>query len=120
MFVKKNNRTLIICIDYRQLNKMTIKNKYLLLWIDDLFDRLKEAKVFSKIDLRSGYYQLRIKEQDVLQTTFITCYGHYKFLVLPFGLTNALILFVDLMNWIFQAYLDKFTIVFIDDIMMHT
>ena len=90
-----------LCVDYRQLNKMTVKNKYLLPKIDDLFEKLKGASVFLKIDLRSGYHQLRIKDVDVHKTTFIMRYGHYEFLVMPFGLTNALAAFMDLMNRVF-------------------
>ena len=101
LFVKKKDGTLRLCVDYRQLNKMTVKNKYLLLRIDDLFDKLKGASVFLKIDLRSGYHQLRIKDVDVHKTTFRTRYGHYEFLVMPFGLTNALVAFMDLMNRVF-------------------
>jgi len=110
--------TLSLCIDYRQLNKVTVKNRYPLPRIDDLFDQLKGAKVFSKIDLRLGYYQMRIKGQDVPKTAFRTHYGHFEFLVLPFGLTNAPTLFMDLMNRVFQPYLDKFVVVFIDDILV--
>jgi hypothetical protein len=118
LFVKKKDGMLRFCIDYRQLNKVTIKNRYPLSRIDDLFNQLKGAHVFSKIDLRSGYYQMRIKGQDVPKTTFKTRYGHFEFLVLPFGLTNAPTLFMDLMNRVFRPYLDKFVVVFIDDILV--
>jgi hypothetical protein len=120
LFVKKKDGTLRLCIDYRQLNKVTVKNRYPLPRIDDLFDQLKGAKVFSKIDLRSGYYQIRIKGQDVPKTAYRTRYGHFKFLVLPFGLTNAPSLFMDLMNRVFQPYLDKFVVIFIDDILVYS
>jgi len=97
-----------------------MKNKYPQLWIDDMFDQLKGARVFLKIDLRSGYHQMKIKELDALKTAFRTQYEHYKFLVLPFGLTNAPTSSMDLMNRVFQPYLDKFMVVFIDDILVYS
>ena len=104
-----------MCVDYRSLNEMTIKNKYPLRWIEDLFDQMKGAHIFSKIDLRSGYYQLRIRESDILKTAFQTRYGLYEFTVISFGLTNAPIYFMYLMNKVFMEYLDKFVVIFIDD-----
>ena len=118
LFVKKKDDTLQICIDYRQINKVTVKNKYQLPRIEDLFDQLKGASVFSKIDLRSRYYQLRVKDVDVPKIAFRTRYGHYEFLVMPFRLTNAPATFMDLMIRVFHPYLDQFVVVFIDDILV--
>ena len=120
LFVKKKDGTLRTCTDYRQINKVTVKNKYPFPRIEDIFDQLKGASVFSKIDLRSGYYQLRVKDVDVPKTAFRTQYGNYEFLVMPFGLTNGPTAFMDLMNRVFQPYLDQFVVVFIDDILVYS
>ncbi|GJY09945.1 putative reverse transcriptase domain-containing protein [Tanacetum coccineum] len=120
LFVKKKDGSFCMCIDYRELNKLTVKNRYPLPRIDDLFDQLQGSCVYSKIDLRSGYHQLHIREEDILITAFRTRYGHYEFQVMPFGLTNAPTVFMDLMNRVCKPYLDKFVIVFIDDILIYS
>ncbi|GJZ36315.1 putative reverse transcriptase domain-containing protein [Tanacetum coccineum] len=109
-----------MCIDYRELNKLTVKNRYPLLIIDDLFDQLQGSRVYSKIDMRFGYHQLRVQEDYILKTSFRTRYGHNEFQVMPFGLTNAPAIFMDLMNRVCKPYLDKFVIVFIDDILIYS
>ncbi|GJV82257.1 putative reverse transcriptase domain-containing protein [Tanacetum coccineum] len=120
LFVKKKDGTFRMCINYRELNKLTVKNRYPLPRIDDLFDQLQGSSVYSKINLRSGYHQLRIREEDIPITAFRTRYGHYEFQVMPFGLTNAHAVFMDLMNRVCKPYLDKFVIVFIDNILIYS
>ncbi|GKA36451.1 putative reverse transcriptase domain-containing protein, partial [Tanacetum coccineum] len=120
LFVKNKDGSFQMCIDYRELNKLTVKNRYPLLRIDDLFDQLQGSRVYSKIDLRSGYHQLRVCDEDIPKTAFRTRYGHYELQVMPFGLTNASAVFMDLMNRVCKPFLDKFVIVFIDDILFYS
>ncbi|GJT32509.1 putative reverse transcriptase domain-containing protein [Tanacetum coccineum] len=120
LFVKKKDRTFRMCINYWELNKLTVKNRYPLLRIDDLFEQLQGSNVYSKIDLRSGYHQLRVREEGIPKTAFKTRHGHYEFQVMPFGLTNAPAVFMDLMNRVCKSYLDKFVIVFINDKLIYS
>jgi len=120
LFMKKKDGILKIFIDYRQLNKVTIKNMYPLPRIDDLFNKLKGATMFLNIDLRSGYHQIRIKQEDIYKTNFQTRYGNYEFVVVPFRLTNAPTTFMCLMNSVLCLYLDKLVIMFIDDILVYS
>ena len=117
LFAKKKDKTLRLCIDYRQLNRVTIKNRYPLPRIDDLFDQLRGAR---EIDLHTGYHQLMVKETDIPKTAFRTRYGHFEFTVMPFGLMNAPAAFMDLMYRVFQPYLDQFVVVFVDDILIYS
>jgi hypothetical protein len=120
LFIKKKDESLRLCVDYRPLNALTIKNKYPLPRIDVLFDQLVGARVFSKIDLRSGYHQIKIRASDIPKMAFSTRYGLYEYLVMSFGLTNALAYFMYLMNSVFMLELDKFVVVFIDDILVYS
>ena len=120
LFSKKKDKTLRLCIDYRQLNRVKIKNRYPLPRINDLFDQLRGARVYSKIDLLTGYHQLGVRETDIPKKTFRTRYGHFEFTVMPFGLTNALAAFMDLMHRVFHPYLDRFVVVFVDNILIYS
>ncbi|GJS66491.1 putative reverse transcriptase domain-containing protein [Tanacetum coccineum] len=120
LFVKKKDGSFRMYIDYHELNKLTVKNRYPLPRIDDLFNQLQGSSVYSKIDLRSGYHQLKVRDEDILKTGFRTRYGHYEFQVMPFGLTNAPTVFMDLMNRVCKPYLDKFMIIFINDILIYS
>jgi hypothetical protein len=120
IFIEKKDGTQRMCVDYRALNEVTIKNKYPLPRIEDLFDQLKGARLFSKIDLRSGYHQLRMRLSDIAKTAFTTRYRLYEYTVMSFGLTNAPAYFMYLMNKVFMEYLDKLMVVFIDDILVYS
>lgn len=117
---EEKNGSLRMCIDYRELNKLKIKNKYPLPRIDDLFDQLEGAGIFTMINLRSGYHQLRVKKVDVPKTTFRTCYEHYEFVVIPFGFSNAPVVFTELIYRVFHPYLENFVLVFIDDVLIYS
>jgi hypothetical protein len=120
LFVQKKDGSQRKCVDYRSLNDVTIKNKYPLPHIEDLFDHMRGARVFSKIDLRSGYHQMKIRPSDIPGMTFSTRYGLYESTVMSFGLTNAPAYFMNLMNKVFMEYLDRFVVVFIDDILIYS
>jgi len=118
LLVKKKGDKMRLCVDYRLLNTVTIKNKYPLPRIDDLMDQLVGAQVFRKIDLRSKYHLIRVKSEDIPKTAFRIIYGHYEYFMMPFGVTNAPDVFVEYMNRIFHPYLDQFVVVFIYDILV--
>ena len=120
LFAENKGKILRLCIDYQQLNMVTIKNRYPLPRVDDLFDQLRGARVYPKIDLRTGYHQLRVKEANILKTGFRTRYGHFEFTVIPFRVTNAPAAFMDLMHRVFQPYLDQFVVVFVDNILIYS
>ena len=120
LFAKKKYKTLRLCIDYRQLNMVTIKNQYSLPRINDLFDQLRGARVYSKMDFRTSYHKLRVRKVDIPKTVFRTWYEHFEFMVMPFGLTNAPAAFMDLMHRVFQPYLDRFIMVFVKDILIYS
>jgi hypothetical protein len=120
LFVQKKDGSQRMCVDYRSLNDVTVKNKYPLPHIEDLFDQMRGARVFSKIDLRSGYHQMKIRPSDIPKTAFSTRYGLYEFTVMSFGLTNAPAYFMNLMNKVFMEYLYRFVVVFIDDILIYS
>ena len=120
LVAKKRGKTLRLCISYRQLNRVIIQNRYLLPRIDNLFDQLRGVRVYFKIDLRTGYHQLKVRETYIPKTAFRTRYGHFEFTVMPFGLTNALAAFMDLVHRVFQPYLDQFVVVFVDDILIYS
>ena len=120
LIAKKRGKTLRLCIDYRQLNRVTIQNQYLLPRTDDLFDQLRGVRVYSKIDLHTGYHQLRVRDTDIPKIAFRTRYRHLEFTVMPIGLMNALAAFMDLRHRVFQPYLDQFVVVFVDDILIYS
>ena len=120
LFAKKKDKTLRLFIDHRQLNRVRIKNRYPLPRIDDLFDQLRGARVYFKINLRTGYHQLKVRETDIPKTAFRTRYGHFEFTLMPFGLKNTPTTFIDLMHRVFQPYLDQFAVVFVDDILIYS
>ena len=120
LFAKKKGKTLRLFTNYRQLNRVMIQNRYPLPRIDDLFDQLRGARVYFKIDLRTGYHQLRVRETNIPKTAFRACFGHFEFTVMPFGLTNALAAFMDIMHRMFPPYLDQFVVVLVDDILIYS